>query len=278
MKNTVRKRVTYSKITGRHLRIACAFVLLSSVAPGGMSCPIRLAEGPLPKVDGVISPHEYDEGTTFLGFLKPQPPMFLKAGNEGTATFLTDGRTLYLNHFIASTGGEATVCGTRVRLELETGYPADGKVALKMSAERPVSFRLRVHQPNRAESKLYTAEPATPHGYRTFEVNLANESTVRFDLPLPLQRVTCDDRVAANRGLVAWQQGPIVYSWEGDGFKTRVPYHMRLNSGGPSRVWLPADGSAPTAETETGDWFRNTGCPLDASNAKVTSSCFLKER
>ena len=57
---------------------------------------MRLAEGPLPKVDGVISPHEYDEGTTFLGFLKPQPPKFLKAGNEGTATFLTDGRTLYV--------------------------------------------------------------------------------------------------------------------------------------------------------------------------------------
>ena len=40
----------------------------------------------------------------------------------------------------------------------------------------------------------------------------------------------------------------------------------------------PADGSAPTAETEQGDWFRNTGCPLDSNNRKVTTSCFLKER
>ena len=99
-----------------------------------------------------------------------------------------------------------------------------------------------------------------------------------LELPLPLQRVTCDARVKANRDLVAWQRGPIVFSWEGEGFRERVPYWRRLNAGGPSRVWIPADGSEPTAETVTGDWFRNTGCPLDANNRKVTSSCFLKER
>ena len=38
------------------------------------------------------------------------------------------------------------------------------------------------------------------------------------------------------------------------------------------------DGSMPTAETERGGWFRNTGCPLDSNNRKVTTSCFLKER
>ena len=101
---------------------------------------------------------------------------------------------------------------------------------------------------------------------------------MRFELPMPLQRVTCDGRVAANLGLVAWQQGPIVYAWEGEHFKMRVPYYARLNHGGPSRVWMPADGTVPTAETESGDWFRNTGCPLDVSNRKVTTSCFLKER
>ena len=95
---------------------------------------------------------------------------------------------------------------------------------------------------------------------------------------MPLQRVTCDARVKANRGLVAWQQGPIVYTWEGKDFTQRVPYYARLNHGGPSRIWMPDDGTVPTAETEAGDWFRNTGCPLDASGNKVSSSRFLKER
>ena len=196
-----------------------------------------------------------------------------------------DGGTLYLNHFIASTDGEVEVGGTRVRLALATDYPFDGKVTLTLTAERPVAFKLRVRQPNRTESALYTAEPAVPHGYREFEVALMRQGegalptkTIHFELPMPLQRVTCDARVKANRGLVAWQQGPIVYAWEGKGFKQRVPYYARLNHGGPSRVWMLADGTVPTAETESGDWFRNTGCPLDASNRKVTTSCFLKER
>lgn len=196
----------------------------------------------------------------------------------------SDGTTLYLTHFIASTDGEVEIGGTRVRLALVTDYPFDGKVELTLTAERPVAFTLRVRFPNRTESALYSAEPAVPHGYRSFEVKLvaacphAASATISFELPLPLQRVTCDVRVKANRGLVAWQQGPIVYAWEGKEFKTRVPYYARLNHGGPSRVWMPADGTVPTAETESGDWFRNTGCPLDASNRKVTTSRFLKER
>ena len=216
----------------------------------------------------------------------------------------SDDTTLYLNHFIASTDGEVEIGGTRVRLVLETAYPLDGKVALTLTAERPAAFTLRVRFPNRTESALYTAEPAVPHGYRTFDVQLQSaplsppvaqerdppvggsgvsplqtySATIRFELPLPLQRITCDTRVKANRGLVVWQQGPIVYAWEGKDFKQRVPYYDRLNHGGPSRVWMPADGTVPTAETESGDWFRNTGCPLDASNRKVTTSRFLKER
>ena len=198
-----------------------------------------------------------------------------------------DGATLYLNHFIASTDGEVDVGGTPVRLALATGYPFDGKVALTLTARRPAAFTLCVRFPNRAESALYKAEPPVPHGYRPFDVKLQWDGTgsgslarctLHFDMPHPLQRVTCDTRVAANAGLVAWQQGPIVYAWEGKDFNERVPYYGRLNHGGPSRVWMPADGSIPTSETEIGEWFRNTGRPLDASDRKVTTSCFLKER
>ena len=58
--------------------------------------PIRLAERVLPKVDGNMAVHEYDEGTCVPGFLKSSPPSFLRAGNDGTATFLTDGSTLFV--------------------------------------------------------------------------------------------------------------------------------------------------------------------------------------
>ena len=65
-------------------------------ACGEMAFPIRLAERELPKVDGNIAAHEYDEGVCIPGFLKCLPESQLVPGNEGTATFLTDGRTLYV--------------------------------------------------------------------------------------------------------------------------------------------------------------------------------------
>ena len=37
---------------------------------------------------------------------------------------------------------------------------------------------------------------------------------VSFEVPLPVQRVTCDTRVGANRGRVALRRGPLVYNLE----------------------------------------------------------------
>jgi len=97
-------------------------------------------------------------------------------------------------------------------------------------------------------------------------------------LPLPVQRVRCDERVAANRGRVAVQRGPVVFSFEDvdhawpvkDGTLARdaglkavwrddllggmmtvegggwigVPNYARLNRGGWSQVWLLEGGAA----------------------------------
>jgi DUF1680 family protein len=98
---------------------------------------------------------------------------------------------------------------------------------------------------------------------------------VELLLPMAVQRVRCDERVAANRGRVAIQRGPVVYSFEdvdhaqpvlhavlkpdvalrpvwradllggvmaieGGGF-TAVPNYARLNRGGASQVWMIED-------------------------------------
>lgn len=188
------------------------------------------------------------------------------------------GDRLYLLHFISSTGGEATVGGVKLALSLETDYPADGRMHLTIAAERPVAFPLVIRYPNRAESALYAATPASEHGYRERRVELSAANALRteisFELPMPLQKVTCDRRVKANVGLVAWQQGPVVYSWEPASTNvvkgaplTRVPYHLRLNRGVPSRVWIPADGTDPGECPEVGTW--TCGVPVDAAGRKV---------
>lgn len=49
-----------------------------------------------PVVDGVLSPGEWDEGVTLAGFLSHVPTLHLAPGNDGTATFLSDGKTLFV--------------------------------------------------------------------------------------------------------------------------------------------------------------------------------------
>ena len=49
-----------------------------------------------PVVDGILSPGEWDEGVTVAGFLSHVPARHLPSGNEGTATFLSDGKTLFV--------------------------------------------------------------------------------------------------------------------------------------------------------------------------------------
>ena len=68
--------------------LATAFAAGAFAASAALTYPIRLAEGPLLEIDGVISPH--------AGFLNATPPKLLSPGNEGTALFLTDGRTLFV--------------------------------------------------------------------------------------------------------------------------------------------------------------------------------------
>ena len=199
---------------------------------------------------------------------------------------------LYINHFVASEGTIADVAGGPLRITQETEYPCKGDVAITLNPEKKRKFTVRIRIPGRAESALYTAKPDVGNGF-TVKVNDKTQSAKiengyvairrqwtandRIDLSLPMdvQRVYCDERAEANRGRVAIQRGPIVYSVEdvdndldvrkltlkpdatltaewnqdllggvmtitSDGF-TAIPNYARLNRGGWSQVWIMED-------------------------------------
>jgi len=58
--------------------------------------PFPKAKGALPNIDGEIQSGEWDSGTRFGGFLQGTPFAKLPPGYEGFATFLSDGKTLYV--------------------------------------------------------------------------------------------------------------------------------------------------------------------------------------
>lgn len=199
---------------------------------------------------------------------------------------------LYLSHYVDSEVSMPAIGGANLRVRQQTRYPWDGEVAITLHPAREISFALKLRIPSRTESELYSASPdlggkfnvrvngksespKVEYGYITLQRGWKDGDRVELSLPMELQRVHCDPKVSANRGRVALQRGPLVYSvedvdhpqpvkslvlkpdlmfkatWkenllggvmviEGPGIMA-VPNYARLNRGGASQVWLIED-------------------------------------
>jgi len=197
---------------------------------------------------------------------------------------------LFVNHYVDSEGVIGAV-GGGLRVRQETRYPWGGEVTLTLTPASPAAFTLALRIPGRAESDLYAVQPPdgeirltvngqaqpvdTQNGFARIRRTWQAGDRVELDLPMPVQRVHCDERVAANRGRVAVQRGPIVYSfedvdqvksvrnavlppeaelealWRGEllggvmtvkaGGLQGIPHFARLNRGGFSQVWMLED-------------------------------------
>lgn len=82
---------------------------------------------------------------------------------------------IFLNFFEA---GKSTICykGINVELNMETEYPADGKIKIGIKAEKPISFALMVRVPGWAEEK---------GGYLSYEKEwFEDEISLEWDMKL----------------------------------------------------------------------------------------------
>lgn len=134
------------------------------------------------------------------------------------------------------------VAGREVVLRMETGWPWDGKVRVVVEeVEEGIAlpFTLRVRVPNGARSEpmpggLYAYLGATDGALGTEWVEERQSwsvgSSAEWEFPLPVRRVTARDEVAACRGRVAIERGPLVYCVEG------VDHDGRIED-----LWLPDD-------------------------------------
>jgi len=148
------------------------------------------------------------------------------------------GDALYVNLFVA---GEGTVPleGNRVRVRQETRYPWVGRVVVAIDPEEEGEFAVRVRIPGWATerpvpSDLYRflpvertktpavvvrlngekIDPAIARGFAEVRRTWKKRDRLEIDLPMEVRRVVADERVAADRGRVALERGPIVYCLE----------------------------------------------------------------
>lgn len=146
---------------------------------------------------------------------------------------------LYVNLFAASTA-EVPMGDRTIKIVQETRYPWDGRVKIVVDPGRDPgragTFAIKVRIPGWARgqavpSDLYrfakaVNEPVTlsvngqavpmglDKGYVTLSRAWKSGDAIDLNLPMPIRRVAANTQVAADRGRVALERGPLVYAAE----------------------------------------------------------------
>jgi DUF1680 family protein len=145
------------------------------------------------------------------------------------------GNSLYVNLFIES-HAEIELDKTKVSVELETDYPWEGKIRIKLDPESKSQFAVHVRIPGwtmeqPCPSDLYRFQQAIPEtpalkvngvempiklikGYSVIRRRWKKGDTIELNLPIQVRRVVSHPEVKENTGKIALVRGPIVYCAE----------------------------------------------------------------
>jgi DUF1680 family protein len=156
--------------------------------------------------------------------------------------YATRGRELFVNLFI---GGSARLNLEGLPLELKqtSRYPWDGRIGLKLTrvgdkaaaAAREFTINVRIpgwirnqpvpsdlyHYADKVEPKVTLAvngkrvEVAVENGFARLTRRWQSGDNISLNLDMPVRRVTANPAVAADRGRIAFERGPLVYCAEG---------------------------------------------------------------
>lgn len=152
--------------------------------------------------------------------------------------YAQQGDSLYVNLFMSNKAEVTLAGGGKVMIAQQTRYPWSGDVHMTVNPEKAGPFTLKVRVPGWAQGQampgdLYAFEPRSERdpvtlkvdgqsvplnleqGYATITRNWKTGSTVELHLPMPIERVVANDKVAADKGRTALQRGPIVFCAEG---------------------------------------------------------------
>ena len=225
---------------------------------------------------------------TNLARLLPSLPGYVYAQKEST---------VYVNLFVSSTAS-LLIRDQPVSITQQNHYPWEGDLLFTISPASPQSFSIDVRIPGwvngqEMPSDLYSfvrrsadkpeitvngqrVNYKMEHGYAVIERNWKKGDRLEVNLPMEVRKVIANSLVAADRGKVALQRGPIVYcaEWPDNNGKvsdlvvpenavfkpvyephlldgvtvlkgttlTAIPYYAWANRGkGEMTVWFPID-------------------------------------
>lgn len=154
----------------------------------------------------------------------------------GGYQYAKQGQTVFVNLYAAGTADVRLDNGTNVKLVQRTKYPWDGRVSMTVTPSRAGNFALNIRIPGWAQntavpSDLYTftdkvtapvtltvngvAQKVAPvNGYARINRTWKAGDVVVLNLPMPVRRVAAHTSVAADKGRMALQRGPIMFAAE----------------------------------------------------------------
>lgn len=146
------------------------------------------------------------------------------------------GDAIWVNLFVASAADIKLDNGRTVKMVQETRYPWEGAVKMTVDPGQPAAMTIHVRIPGWARNQpvptdLYrfaersTAAPVLKvngkpvaltldKGYVDLARTWKKGDTIELSLPMSIRRVVANENVASDRGRVALQRGPIVYTAE----------------------------------------------------------------
>lgn len=165
--------------------------------------------------------------------------MFLKLmGAMPGYIYAQDKSGIYVNLFVGC-AAKIQLDGRTVRLKQTTDYPWNGDVKIVIESSKAGEFDLHIRIPGwclgaAAPDDLYQAsnhplngaahlkvngKPVVNleivRGYATLHRHWKSGDVVQLTLDMPVQRVTANAHVEADKGRVALMRGPMVYCFEG---------------------------------------------------------------
>ena len=146
------------------------------------------------------------------------------------------GDAIWVNLYMASSAEIKMDNGRVMGIAQQTHYPWDGAIQMTLTPDKPQRATIHVRIPGWARNEAmptdlyrFTSDSATratvkvngapvamklDRGYVTLTRMWKRGDTIAVNLPMPVRRIVANDEVAADRGRVALERGPIVYAAE----------------------------------------------------------------
>jgi len=151
--------------------------------------------------------------------------------------YATEDDGIFVNLYVAS-NSKIALGKKSVAIEQSTDYPWNGKVKLTVTPESSSAFALKLRIPGWADkepvpgSDLYSfttplkssytvsvngkkLQGKTLNGYFVINRKWKKGDVVELNLPMEVRRVKANENVRADRGLLSFERGPVMYCMEG---------------------------------------------------------------